>query len=175
MTGEREEYVIERWPAQDDIVYGDPLRVEVPHNVGDQPRAGYDRDFEPALPGGPANGAAGLPCEDRHGPALVGARGDGYLEVIPADTRLSSAAVPSAVTRPWSMTAIRSASRSASSRYWVVSSTVTPSSASSVRMMPHMTSRLRGSSPVVGSSRNSTLGRPIRLAARSRRRRIPPE
>src|ERR1039457_7584183 len=87
MTGEREEYVVERWPEQDDIVYGDPLRVEVPHNVGDQPRAGYDRDFEPALPGGPANGAAGLPCEDRHGPALVGARGGGYLEGIPPDPR----------------------------------------------------------------------------------------
>ena len=41
--------------------------------------------------------------------------------------------------------------------------------------MSHRSSRLRGSSPVVGSSRNSTLGRPTRLAARSSRRRMPPE
>ena len=34
---------------------------------------------------------------------------------------------------------------------------------------------LHRSSPVVGSSRNSTCGRPTRLAARSSRRRIPPE
>ena len=38
-----------------------------------------------------------------------------------------------------------------------------------------VTMRLRGSRPVVGSSRNRTLGRATRLAARSRRRRMPPE
>ena len=38
----------------------------------------------------------------------------------------SSSAVPSAITSPWSITTIRSASRSASSRYCVVSSTVVP-------------------------------------------------
>ena len=41
-------------------------------------------------------------------------------------TRLRSAGVPSAMTFPWSITQIWSASASASSRYWVVSSTVTP-------------------------------------------------
>ncbi|GII54483.1 hypothetical protein Pth03_28720 [Planotetraspora thailandica] len=40
---------------------------------------------------------------------------------------------------------------------------------------PQSSVRLRGSSPVVGSSRKSTWGRPTRLAARSRRRRMPPE
>ncbi len=39
---------------------------------------------------------------------------------------LSSLPVPAAITLPWSMTAIRSASWSASSRYWVVSSSVVP-------------------------------------------------
>ena len=34
--------------------------------------------------------------------------------------------MPSAITLPWSITTIWSASRSASSRYWVVSSTVVP-------------------------------------------------
>ncbi len=40
---------------------------------------------------------------------------------------LSSAGVPSAMTRPWSTTTMSRHRRSASSRYWVVSSTVVPS------------------------------------------------
>ena len=55
-----------------------------------------------------------------------------------------------------------------------MSSSVVPSMTSS-RMMSHISSRLRGSSPVVGSSRNSTWGLPTRLAPRSSRRRMPPE
>ena len=54
--------------------------------------------------------------------------------------------MPSAITRPWSMTAMRSASRSASSRYWVVSSTVVPSATSS-SIVSHRSTRLRGSRP----------------------------
>ena len=86
----------------------------------------------------------------------------------------SSSGVPRATTRPWSSTATVSASWSASSRYWVVSRTVTPSSTRR-RTVLHICSRLRGSSPVVGSSRNTRGGRAIMLMARSRRRRIPPE
>jgi hypothetical protein len=69
----------------------------------------------------------------------------------------SCAGVPSAIIWPASMTAIRSASWSASSRYWVVSRTVVPP-ATRVRMLSQTSLRLRGSSPVVGSSRNSTGG-----------------
>ena len=72
------------------------------------------------------------------------------------------------------MTATRSASWSASSRYWVVRSTVQPSATSS-RMVSHICPRVRGSRPVVGSSRKISGGRLIRLAARSSRRRMPPE
>ena len=43
------------------------------------------------------------------------------------------------------------------------------------RMTSHMARRLRGSSPVVGSSRKSSRGWPISALARSRRRRMPPE
>ena len=43
------------------------------------------------------------------------------------------------------------------------------------RMASHSSLRLRGSSPVVGSSSSSSRGRPTRLAPRSRRRRMPPE
>ena len=44
-----------------------------------------------------------------------------------------------------------------------------------LRMSSHIWRRLRGSSPVVGSSRKITRGEPISVIARSRRRRIPPE
>ena len=76
----------------------------------------------------------------------------------PPTRSLSSSEVPSAITWPWSITAIRSASRSASSRYWVVSSTVVPA-ATRASIVSHSDSRLRGSSPVVGSSRKMTGGR----------------
>jgi len=88
--------------------------------------------------------------------------------------RLSSAEVPSTRTAPRSITTMRSASRSASSRYWVVSSTVVPS-ATRPRTTSHRSLRLCGSSPVVGSSRNRTGGRWTSAAARSSRRRMPPE
>ena len=66
------------------------------------------------------------------------------------------------------------ARRSASSRYWVVSRTVVPSSTNS-SMIAQRSWRLWGSSPVVGSSRKSSGGLATRAAARSRRRRMPPE
>ena len=86
----------------------------------------------------------------------------------------SSSGVPWATVRPWSSTTMSSASRSASSRYCVVRMTVVPSRTRS-RSMSHRSPRLRGSRPVVGSSRNSTSGAATRLAARSSRRRMPPE
>ena len=92
----------------------------------------------------------------------------------PPTRSLSSSEVPSAITRPWSITAILSASRSASSRYWVVSSTVVPA-ATRASIVSHSPIRLRGSRPVVGSSRNSTGGRATSAAARSSLRRMPPE
>ena len=87
---------------------------------------------------------------------------------------LSSSEVPCAMIRPWSMTTILSARRSASSRYWVVSSSVVPPE-TRVWMTSHISVRPRGSSPVVGSSRNSTGGSATSAPARSSRRRIPPE
>ena len=51
---------------------------------------------------------------------------------------LSSSEVPSATLRPWSMTAIRSASWSASSRYCVVSRTVLPCSHELADRGPHL-------------------------------------
>ena len=128
-------------------------------------------------------GSAARPGSSAIRPSTYGSRaarapGCGAARVTvsraPPVAAFSSADVPSAITVPWSMTTMRSASSSASSRYWVVSSRVAPSATSS-RITSHMRSRLVGSSPVVGSSRNSTGGRVTRPAARSRRRRIPPE
>ncbi|OEJ45728.1 hypothetical protein AR457_17845 [Streptomyces agglomeratus] len=89
-------------------------------------------------------------------------------------SRFSSSAVPWAAILPSLSTAIRSASSSASSRYWVVRKTVTPPVTSS-RMICHMLWRLRGSRPVVGSSRKMIRGLPTSVIAMSRRRFMPPE
>ena len=98
-----------------------------------------------------------------------------WSRTCPPGIRLfSSVGVPSATIRPWSSTAIRSASWSASSRFWVVSRMVTPAEAS-WPTISHIVRRLRGSKPVVGSSRKITRGSPTRVMARSSRRRIPPE
>jgi hypothetical protein len=86
----------------------------------------------------------------------------------------SDSGVPSATIPPRSMIPTRSASWSASSRYWVVRKTVVPSSLSA-RTSFQIAARLAGSRPVVGSSRNSTRGSWISAIARSRRRRMPPE
>ena len=67
----------------------------------------------------------------------------------------SSAGVPAATVRPSESTTIWSARRSASSRYWVVSTSATPS-ATRPSTAPHMSWRLAGSRPVVGSSRKTT-------------------
>ena len=92
----------------------------------------------------------------------------------PPTCSLSSSDVPSAITTPWSTTAIWSARRSASSRYCVVRSTVVPCpTRASIASQSAM--RLGRSRPVVGSSRKRIGGRATSAAARSRRRRIPPE
>ena len=88
---------------------------------------------------------------------------------------LRAAGVPWRTIRPWSMIATRSASSSASSRYWVVRKMVAPNRSRSSRMRSQIRARDSGSRPVVGSSRNSTRGRCSSAEARSRRRFMPPE
>jgi len=87
---------------------------------------------------------------------------------------LSSARVPFWMIVPWCRIAMRSASCSASSRYWVVSSTVVPPLASCLTVC-HTSIRACGSRPVVGSSRKMIGGLPIRLIAMSNLRRMPVE
>ena len=136
-------------------------------------RAVLDGDLE--LSPADADLRAGRAVQDLAPPAAPRRRRRGRGgSTVPPSWDLSSAGVPSAITRPRSITAMRSARRSASSRYWVVSRTVVPSATSS-SMTCHRSDRLAGSRPVVGSSRNSTGGRWTRAAARSSRRRMPPE
>ena len=89
--------------------------------------------------------------------------------------RFRSAGDPSTTSRPSSMIPTRWASESASSRYCVVSRIVMPSCSLRARTSSQTRARLTGSSPVVGSSRKRTSGLCTSAAARSRRRRMPPE
>ena len=88
--------------------------------------------------------------------------------------RVSSAGEPSAASRPPVMIATRSHSVSASSIACVVSSTVTPRSRRS-RTRSHVVARACGSMPAVGSSRNTTRGRPTSAHASERRCAWPPD
>jgi hypothetical protein len=85
----------------------------------------------------------------------------------------TSAGVPVRTMAPVCMMASRSASSSTSSRYWVVI-TMVPA-CRRFRTSCQTRRRLWGSSPVVGSSRNSTSGWPRRATARSSRRLSPPD
>ena len=88
--------------------------------------------------------------------------------------RVSSAGEPEAISVPRSMMWIWSARCSASSMWWVVSTTVTPSARSS-SSISHVVRRAWGSMPAVGSSTNTSSGRPTSAIARPRRCCWPPE
>ena len=66
--------------------------------------------------------------------------------ILPPMSDFSWAGVPWAAMRPWSRTMTWSASRSASSRYWVVSTTVVPAAVSSATTA-HSAWRAAGSRP----------------------------
>ena len=71
-------------------------------------------------------------------PAAAPGRPAGPAGVWPPTIRLSSSGVPWAMTRPWSMTVISSASASASSRYCVVSRTVDAVGDQAAHDVPHV-------------------------------------
>ena len=86
----------------------------------------------------------------------------------------SSAGEPEAMTWPASTMCTRSESTSASSMKWVVSTVVTPPARSS-SIRSQVARRACGSRPAVGSSRNSSCGRPMTAIARLSRCCWPPE
>ena len=176
VPGEGEEHVVERRPAQADVVARRSPAASRRRSASTS-TAAPPRDRASAATGGARRPRPGRPraagAARRRGPAAPGCD-DLSSRRSPPTWALSWSAVPWAMTLPWSMTTMSSASRSASSRYWVVSSSVVPP-ATRLWMTSHMSVRLRGSRPVVGSSRNSTGGSATRAPARSRRRRMPPE
>ena len=87
----------------------------------------------------------------------------------------SSPGVPSAITRPWSMTAIRSASWSASSRYCVQSRTVVPVRDERADDVPDLVAASAGRARSSARRGTSAPGVTTMLAAMSSRRRMPPE
>ena len=86
---------------------------------------------------------AELLAEQAGGSVAPGRVDDADSQDTGAEGELEPVGVSSATRRPWSMTAIRSESWSASSRYWVVNSTVVPS-ATAARMTSQTKPRLRG-------------------------------
>ena len=105
--------------------------VEAADRLHDRAAAGRDRQAHGACPSicGASSTIAAERPRGLASPRSASARWTSSRS--PPTRALSSSAVPSAITMPWSMTAMRSASRSASSRYCVVSSTVVPSATSS--------------------------------------------
>ena len=90
-------------------------------------------------------------------------------------TRLASPdGVSVAITRPLSITATRSHSRSASSMKCVTSTIVTPVARIS-EIRPHTSRRAAGSSPVVSSSSTATFGLPMSASATDSRCFWPPD
>ena len=170
LAGEGEEDVVEVGRVDGEAVDLDGRCVEPVEQVRSDrtlPSLGTCRDERVVVAGGSA--------EERRRPQRVPSGSVNCRRMWPPGMRrLSSSGVPSAISLPWSSTAIRSASWSASSRYWVVRKIVTPSATRS-RMICHIVRRLRGSRPVVGSSRKMMRGSPTRVIARSSRRRMPPE
>ena len=168
VAGERQEHVVQGGPPQAEVV--DARRR--PRRAGGPPRRSC------RCAGGPVS--LTVSSSATGGSSDIGASAPTAVSTAPVSARwtsrrspptrsLSSSGVPSAMTRPRSMTAMRSARRSASSRYCVVSSTVVPSATSS-SIVAHSSRRLRGSRPVVGSSRKSTGG----LATSAARQVEPP-
>ena len=115
------------------------------------PRSAPERRRSPgrSAPGGRGRAPADR-WRDRPSTVAAASSWAGSATVIssrsPPTCAFSSSAVPCAMTRPWSITTIVSASRSASSRYWVVSSSVVPP-ATSCEITSHMSSRPFGSRP----------------------------
>ena len=174
VAGEVEEHLVERRAAQGDVLDRDAGRVQLAAAAV----SAATRSPTGALTRRASGSTSGWSPDTRPTMAAVAAGWSARAATTsirsPPSLDFSSSGDPSAITRPWSITETWSASWSASSRYWVVSSTVVPS-ATSARTAAQTSLRPRGSRPVVGSSRNSTGGARIRLAARSRRRRMPPE
>ena len=157
---QREEHVVERRLAHLDVVHQHPRRVERPHDRGRQPGRRVDAGTEPPavlahvdLPG----------HQRRHGPdrrrraASASVTSRRALRLA----SFSSSGVPSAMTRPWSTTTMRLASCVGLLEVLRRQQHGDALAEQLPDGLPHPLAADVGSSPVVGSSRNSTGGRVI--------------
>ena len=166
VAGQRQEDVVERRPSQARCRRcGCPPRRGRGRPGRGRPRRRWPGAVTRRVCSSSGDVARAVARQDLASRAAIAARSWTTTSIrSPPTCDLSSSAVPRAMILPWSTTAIVSASSSASSRYCVVSSSVVPSR-TRPRMTSHIPSRLRGSRPVVGSSRNSSRGRPMSALA----------
>src|SRR5690606_27617867 len=106
--------------------------------------------------------------------SATGEDGRNRTVCVPPTRATSPAGESMAATRPESISAIRSQSRSASSMKWVTSTIVTPESRTG-SISSQVSRRACGSSPVVSSSSTAMRGLPTRASATESRWRWPPE
>ena len=176
VAGEREEHVVERRAAERDVV--DRRRRR--RRAGARPRRSRPCALRTGTRTTPSSSVGRLVGH-------LGQRGDRRARRRPRPRgapraarrrrwSLSSSEVPSAITLPWSITTIRSARRSASSRYCVVSSTVVPAGDARLDRLPHAeaaarvearSSARRGTAPA-GGARARPRGRAAGACRRSR-------
>ena len=174
VAGEREEHVVERRPAQRDVVDADAGVVERAARPRRSRRARRDRDAHDAvLDVGALVGTSRAAPRSRA--RLVGGRRGCDLEPLAADAvlELVRGALGDHACRGRSRRSGRRAGRPRRGTAWSAARWCPRPRAP--RSSPTGRARLRGSRPVVGSSRNSTGGRATSAAARSSRRRMPPE
>ena len=139
-AGQGQEHLVERGLAQAEVVDGDVAppserlaassSVSTPWLIGAITVAGLGVD--PGLDAGDRRRRGGRPRRGEPGSTTTTWRWS------PPTSRLSLRASPRAMIRPWSMTMMSSARRSASSRYWVVSSSVVPRSTRCVEHRPQL-------------------------------------
>ncbi len=166
-----EEHVVEGRPAQADVGDGDAVAVQPAQRLDQDGGAAGDR--RPRATGVPSStstsprrpsGVSSRPRTSQPGSSSATVSSSRS----PPTWALSSSAVPSAITLPWSITTISSASRSASSRYCVVSSRVVPPATSSCDDVPHLgaAARVEAGRRLV-EEQHRRVGRPARRPGRA--------
>ena len=168
LLGEGDEAVFERGAIDAEVEGGPADGDEVGADVGEQRAAALD-----AGPPGRGAGRPGRRAAVRSVRTSISASVKRTVAEPPSASTIA-AGVPSATTRPWSITTMRSHSRSASSTSWVTRTTVVPASRT-WRTTSHVWRRAIGSRFWVSSSRNTSSGRPTRARATNSRWRSPPD
>ena len=140
VAGEGEEHVVEGRAPQRDVEDATSAASRRRSASIEHAGAALDRRGEPAGCGSSTLTAPfGSSVEDRRAPSASSSERPTITSTrSPPTCAFSSSAVPCAIAWPWSITTISSASRSASSRYCVVSSSVVPAADQFDDDLPHV-------------------------------------